>query len=177
VAQGFGWDLAPLEERGLLTLSYVSPVELSTDWFLDQARQQVEQRGARRAVLDSLTSLGIGVPSMRRFKELVYAFTKHFRALGVTLNMNMEVAELLGSAQLSGHGVSFAADGVIQLKYLEIDGRLERGISVLKVRGASHSTDVRRMTLQPRGVEIGSPFHGMRGVLTGLPIRAQGTEP
>ena len=127
VARGFGWDLRPLEEQGLLTVSYVSPVEMSTDWFLDRARREVERCGARRAVLDSLTSMAIGVLSERRFKELVYAFTKHFRALGVTLQMNMEVAELLGSAQLSGYGVSFAADNVIQLKYIELDGRLERG--------------------------------------------------
>jgi circadian clock protein KaiC len=177
VARGFGWDLRPLEERGLVTLSYVSPVELSTDWFLDRARQQVEQLGARRAVLDSLTSMALGVLSERRFKELVYAFTKHFRALGVTLNMNMEVAELLGSAQLSGYGISFAADNVVQLKYIELDGRLERGISVLKVRGARHSTDVRKMSLEAGGVEIGAPFKGLRGVLTGLPVRSATEEP
>ena len=136
-----------LEERGLFTLSYVSPVELSTDRFLDQARQEVERLGARRAVLDSLTSMALGVPSERRFKELVYAVTKHFRAAGVTFNMNMEIADLLGSAQLSGHGVSFAADNVIQLKYVEVDGRLERGISVLKARGVRHATDVRRLSI------------------------------
>jgi circadian clock protein KaiC len=177
IARGFGWDLRPLEEQGILTLTYVSPVELSTDWFLDRALQEVEQRHARRAVLDSLTSMALGVLSERRFKELVYAFTKHFRARGVTLNMNMEVTELLGSAQLSGYGVSFAADNVIQLKYIELEGRLERGISVLKVRGAKHATDVRRMTLETDGIEIGSPFKGLRGVLTGLPVRSGGAEP
>jgi hypothetical protein len=71
----------------------------------------------------------------------VYAFTKHVRARDITLGMNMEVAELLGSAKLSGYGISFAADNVIQLKYIELEGRLERGISVLKVRGARHSTE------------------------------------
>jgi circadian clock protein KaiC len=170
IAQGFGWDLRPLEQSGLLTLSYVSPVELSTDCFLDRARQQVEQLGAKRAVLDSLTSMALGVPSERRFKELVYAFTKHFRARGVTLNMNMEIADLLGSAQLSGHGISFAADNVIQLKYVEVAGRLERGISVLKARGVQHATDVRRLSVKSDGIEIGSPFKGLRGVLTGLPV-------
>jgi circadian clock protein KaiC len=177
IAHGFGWDLRPHEESGLLTLSYVSPVELSTDWFLDRARQQVERHGVRRAALDSLTSMAIGVQSDRRFKELVYAFTKHFRALGVTLSMNMEVAELLGSAQLSGYGVSFAADNVLQLKYIELEGRLDRGISVLKVRGARHSTDVRKMTLEASGIEIGSAFKGLRGVLTGLPVRSGADEP
>jgi circadian clock protein KaiC len=176
IAQSFGWDLRPLEERGLLTLSYVSPVELSTDWFLDRALREVQERGVRRAVLDSLTSMAVGVLSERRFKELVYAFTKHFRAHGVTLNMNMEVVDLLGSAQLSGHGVSFAADNVIQLKYIELEGRLERGISVLKVRGAKHSTEVRKMSFGVGGVEIGSPFKGLRGVLTGLPVRSGGEE-
>jgi len=129
----------------------------------------VEQAGARRAVLDSLTSMALGVPSDRRFKELAYAMAKHFRARGVTFNMNMEIAELLGSAQLSGHGVSFAADNVIQLKYVELDGHLERGLSVLKARGVRHATEVRKMTFTETGIAVGLPFRGLRGVLTGLP--------
>jgi circadian clock protein KaiC len=173
IAHGLGWDLPELERRGLLRLSYVSPVELSTDRFLDRARREVETLGARRAVLDSLTGLALGVPSERRYKELVYALAKHFHARGVTLDMNMEVADLLGSAQLSGHGLSFAADNVIQLKYVEIEGRLERGLSVLKARGVRHATDVRRLSVEKGGVEVGSPFEGLRGVLTGLPVPSE----
>lgn len=177
VAQVFGWDLRELERRGLFAISHVSPVELSTDAFLDRARQLVERLGAKRAVLDSLTSLALGVSSERRFKELVYAMAKHFRALGTTFNLNMETAELLGSAQLSGHGVSFAADNVIQLKYVELEGKLERGISVLKARGVRHATEVRRMSFSDHGVEVGSPFTGLRGVLTGLPTPVGPTQP
>lgn len=170
IAQGFGWDLQEAERRGLLSFHYASPVELSTDAFLDRARQLVEEVGARRAVLDSLTSMELGVPSERRFKELVYAMTKHFRAQLVTLILNMDIADLLGSAQLSGYGISFAADNVIQLKYVELDGKLERGISVLKARGVRHATDVRRMNFTEHGIEVGEPFKGLRGVLTGLPL-------
>jgi circadian clock protein KaiC len=173
IARGFGWGLEELEERRLFTFSYASPVELSTDAFLDRALTLVGQVGARRAVLDSLTSMGVGVSSERRFKELVYAMTKHFRARGVTFNLNMEVMELLGSAQLSGHGVSFAADNVIQLRYVEQGGRLERGISVLKARGVRHATDVRTLSVGVGGVEVGGPFKGLRGVLTGLPVPAR----
>jgi circadian clock protein KaiC len=169
IAQGFGWDLRAFEERKLLTLAYVSPVELSTDAFLNRARQQIQQLGARRAVLDSLTSMALGVVTERRFKELVYSMTKHFRALGVTLDMNMEIAELLGSAQISGYGVSFAADNVIQLKYVEANGALDRGILVLKARGVQHATEVRAVTLGAGGMKIGSRFVGGRGALTGLP--------
>jgi circadian clock protein KaiC len=169
IVQNLGVDLAELERRGLMTLSYASPVELSTDAFLNRARQLLERVKARRAVLDSLTSMQLGVPSQRRFQELVYSMTKHFRALGITFNMNMEITELLGSAQLSGHGVSFAADNVIQLKYVEQGGRLDRGISVLKARGVRHATEVWRMNIDGRGIEVGAPFTALRGVLTGLP--------
>ncbi|MEO8185475.1 MAG: ATPase domain-containing protein [Deltaproteobacteria bacterium] len=172
-AQSLGWDLATFEARGLLTLSYISPVELSTDRFLDRARREVEKSGAQRAVLDSLTSLALGVPSERRFKELVYAVAKHFHADGVTLHMNMEVPDLLGSAQLSGHGVSFAADNLVQLKFVEIEGRLERGLSVLKARGVRHATDMRRLSVERDGIQVGSAFKGLRGVLTGLPVRTK----
>ena len=168
-AAALGWNLRELEQRQLLTLCYDSPVELSTDAFLDRALKLVTRVGARRAVLDSLTSMALGVPSERRFKELVYSIAKHFRAMGVTLNLNMEIAELLGSAQLSGQGVSFAADNLIQIRYVEVDGKLERGVSVLKARGLSHSTGVRRLVIGEEGVLVGAPFEGLRGVLTGLP--------
>ena len=48
---------------------------------------------------------------------------------------------------------------------------------MLKVRGVRHATDVRRMSLEPGGVEVGAPFQGLRGVLTGLPVRSRAEEP
>ena len=52
---------------------------------------------------------------------------------------------------------------------MELEGSLERGISVLKARGVRHVTDVRRMNFTDKGIEVGEPFKGLRGVLTGLP--------
>jgi circadian clock protein KaiC len=169
IANNFGWNLAPLEAQGRLVISYTSPVELSTDRFLDDAQRQIGRVGARHAVLDSLTSMSLGVPSQRRFRELVYALTKHFRAAGVTPLMTMEVAELLGAAQLTGHGVSSTADNLILLRYVEVDGRLERALSVLKARGTGHVTELRRFRIDRNGAHVGPRFQDLRGVLTGIP--------
>jgi circadian clock protein KaiC len=62
------------------------------------------------------------------------------------------------------------ADSVILLKYVEREGRLERGIAVLKARGVRHATDVRTLTVGETGVDVGPAYHGLRGVLTGLPM-------
>jgi circadian clock protein KaiC len=137
-------------------------------------RREVERLGARRVVVDSLTSLALGAISERRYRELVYALAKHMRAAGVTLVMTLEIAELLGTGQLSGHGVSFASDNVVQLRYVELGGRLDRAVSVIKARGVDVDTEVRGMTIGPHGVEVSesAPFKDLRGVLTGIPVAA-----
>jgi circadian clock protein KaiC len=173
VAKSFGWDFASLEAEGRLLISYTSPVELSTDRFLGEALRQIARVGARRAVLDSVTSMALGVPSPRRFRELVYALTKHLRAAAVTPLMTMEVPELLGTAQLTGHGVSSIADNVIVLRYVEVEGRLERATFVLKARGIGHATELRRFVIDDRGAHVGERFQDLRGVLTGVPQPAR----
>ena len=170
IGGALGLDIAGLEQEGLLQLHYTSPVELSTDRFLNDAQQLIHDFGARRAVFDSLTTMALGVPSERRFKELVYSITKQMRASDVTVLLTMEAEQLLGSANLSGLGVSFIADNLIQLRYFEIDGRLERAISVIKARGVKHESGLRRASVGQGGLQVSREgFKDLRGVLSGLP--------
>jgi circadian clock protein KaiC len=116
--------------------------------------------------------MALGVPNERRFKEMVYAIAKHLRSAGVSSLMTIECEQLLGAAQLSGQGVSFVADNLVQLRYVELEGRLERAISVLKARGIKHESELRSLTIDQLGLHVVSGrFRDMRGVLTGLPSR------
>ena len=152
LAATLGWNLPALEARDLLTIRYESPVELSTDRYLQTARDEVRRKGITRVVLDSLTSLSLGVPSERRFQELVYAVSKHMRNCGATLLMTVETAQQLGAdAVVGGHGVSFMADNLVQLRYADVGGRLERTVSVLKARGVNHDTAMRLLRIQRGG--------------------------
>lgn len=172
IARSFGWDLASLEAAGVLAIRHTSPVELSTDRFLYEATIELERNGSRRAAFDSLTTMALGVHSDRRYQEMVYAITKHLRAARITSVMTEETPQLLGSARLTGDGVSFIADNVIQLRYVEIDGRLERALSVLKARGVAHSSELRSMVIEREGIRvISGRFQDLRGVLTGIPAR------
>jgi circadian clock protein KaiC len=170
VAHNFGLPFKEYEQRRLVHVRYASPLELSPDRFLHRARAQIEDVGARRVVLDSLTGLSLGISSQRRFKQLVYALSHHFRELGVTLVMTLEVPEVFGGGQLTGHGVSSIADNVILMRYLEVQGHLERAISVLKARTIAHSTELRTFAITDRGASVGGPLAPLRGVLTGLPV-------
>lgn len=172
LAHSLGWDLEAAERSGHLVIRYTSPVELSTDRFLFEARNQLKELRATRASFDSLTTLSLGVPSQRRFKEMVYAITKHLRGDQITTLMTSESVQSLGAADLPGEGISYLADNVIQLRYLELQGRLERAIAVMKARGVRHSTELRSALIEHGGLQVvGGRFAELRGVLTGLPTR------
>ena len=170
VARNFGWNLQVLEKTKRLVLQYSPPVELSSDRFLNEVRQRTGELQARRVVLDSLGSVALGVSSERRFRELIYAMTKHLRLAGVTSLMTMERPEFFGSFQIGGHGISASADNLILLRFLELDGKLERALSILKVRGVRHETQLYRFLIGKRGASIGPELTGFRGVLTGIPV-------
>jgi circadian clock protein KaiC len=170
LAGTIGWDLSALEDRGLLRLRYASPVELSTDRYLHEVREAVRRTGARRVVLDSLSTMEESVPSRRRFRELVYSIAKHMRGADATFLMTVEIAETFGVTQLTGHAVSSIADNVILLRYVELGGELRKAISVLKARGVAHKTELRSFRVIEGGPEVGVAFDQLRGVLTGLPV-------
>ena len=166
-----GWDLPALEKQGLLSIIYTSPVELSANLYLNDLRDEIKRMGAKRVFLDSLSSLSLGIPSERRFRELVYAVSKHVNLMGATLMFSIETAELLGTMRLSGLGTSAMTDQVIVLRYVELGGRLERAISVLKARATAHDTELRRFLISSEGLKVGDGFGDLQGVLTGLPFK------
>lgn len=168
IASTLGWDLTALEKRGLLVVNYCSPVELSTDRYLQNVNDLVDERKITRLVFDSVSSMALGVPSDRRFKELVYAISKHMRRRGVSLLMTLESPQLLGAQELGARGVSFIADNLVQLRYLEKRAKLERAISVLKARGIRHESELRLLHIEPGRLRVSKPRgRGEQGVLTG----------
>lgn len=175
IAERFDFDFTTHLRAERLHARYVAPIEISTDRLLSRIRALVAETGARRLVLDSLTGLALGVADDRRFREFVYALAKSCRDEGVSLLMTMELTEVLGAAQLSGHGLSFAVDNMIQLRFLELGGRLERALSVLKARGVDLNTELRPFSIAAEGMRVGTAaqFHDLRGVLTGLPQQAE----
>ena len=55
-------------------------------------------------------------------------------------------------------------------------GEMQRGITVLKMRGSQHDKDIRRFTIDGEGMHIGGPFRNVTGILTGNPIYVAPTE-
>ncbi|MBD3406935.1 MAG: hypothetical protein GF411_12530 [Candidatus Lokiarchaeota archaeon] len=66
--------------------------------------------------------------------------------------------------------VSFIADNLILLRYIEYAGAIGRAINVLKSRGSFHSKIIRKFEISKEGVEIGNPIIALTGFMTGNPV-------
>ena len=78
-----------------------------------------------------------------------------------------------GTPENTDLAISSLIDTWLQLRDLETGGERNRGISVLKSRGMSHSNQIREFLLTDQGVDLRDVYVGAEGVLTGSARLAQ----
>jgi circadian clock protein KaiC len=83
--------------------------------------------------------------------------------------MTAEVADAYPTVRFASERVAFVTDDIIVQQYVEIEGRLEKVLAVVKMRGSTHATDFRKYRLTQQGAMIGDSLVGYRGITTGVP--------
>jgi circadian clock protein KaiC len=169
IARSFGWDLAELSAKGLVKYLYHSPVEIQPDIHFSEVRDVIKQIDAKIVLIDSLKDLEIATPDKTRYKDYIYSLVNEFKVRGLTLLLTNEIMELFGPFTLSEHGVSFIADNVVLLRYVELAGRMSRALSVMKMRGSQHSKEIFEFEIGSGGLRLLKPIRAVTGVLTGMP--------
>jgi circadian clock protein KaiC len=174
-AKHVGVDLVSMVETNTLRILYLNPLDLSVDETLHTIRRLVDEVDAQRVVIDSLSGFELAVtPSFREeFRESFKRMIGTLSTVGITVLVTVEVVESFTDLRFSPHAVSFLVDDIILFRYVEIDGRLERVVAVVKMRGSDHARDLHHYTITGEGIIIGEPLSGYRGILTGVPRRVK----
>ena len=73
--------------------------------------------------------------------------------------------------RLSPHGISFLTDGIILQRYTELDGALQKVMSVVKLRARKHAKELYAYEITDKGIEVGEALTRYSGILTGNTIR------
>jgi circadian clock protein KaiC len=70
---------------------------------------------------------------------------------------------------LSNFAISFLSDDILRLRYVSINGQLRKMLMVVKMRGSAHSIDIWEYQITGKGIVIGEPLRGYRGLISGIP--------
>jgi circadian clock protein KaiC len=66
--------------------------------------------------------------------------------------------------------LTYIADAVILLRYFELSGTVRRAVSIMKKRTGRHEESIREFSITNRGLSLGNPLLGLRGILRGDPV-------
>ena len=156
-------------ERGTLSVVQVEPLRYSSDEFNRMVRREVEERNARIVMLDSISGYRLCIRGQELVTHLA-ALTRYLKSMGVTALIINETESIAGGEfRVTEVGISYLADNVLFLRYLEMAGQLRKAVGVLKKRMSDFENNLRELEITRNGVKVGRPLTNLRGILTGTP--------
>lgn len=157
--------------KGNVGVIHSRPLDLSIDEMLYEIVEQIHRLQARRLVVDSLSGFELALaPTFREdFRESLYRMVAVITGMGITMMMTAELEDSYTDLRFSPHGAAFLTDVIIMQRYIELEGRLQRVMSVVKVRGSRHSKDIRAFEINKTGIIMGEELKHYAGLLTGRP--------
>ncbi len=174
-SEQLGIPVEGMEAEGSLGLHEVEPLTLTPDEFAHRVRTEVEEEGARMVMVDGTAgyrlSLRGGDDDLRR--EL-HALARYLKNMGVTVVLVEEQQTVTGAFTATDNNISYLADTILFLQYLEHRGEVRKAAGVLKKRLGEFERSLRSFEITDEGVRIGDKLTGLRGVLSGTPEWSDG---
>ncbi len=167
-AEGVGMPVGAMMDAGMLSVVEIEPLHYTPDEFATIVRDEVERREARVVMIDSTSGYRVSMQGEELVPHL-HALCKYLKNMGVTGLLVYEVPEITGEFRVTRADVSYIADNIVFLRYVEIGGELRRVVGVLKKRTSDFEKVLRELRITGDGLVVGEPLAGFRGILSGVP--------
>ena len=167
-----GIEQAEQEDRVRLLSIY--PERMGLEDLLQRIDTEISGFEPRRLVLDSLTALE-RVSSGRSFREFVVRLCAMLKEREIAALFTNTSAMISGGETITDAYVSTITDGIILLRYAELEGNVRRAITVLKMRGSDHDHRIREFRITSNGLELGEPLTQVAGLVVrgGLQVETE----
>ena len=163
--------LSDLISGGNVTVLDTHASDISIDEVLGRLLNEIRRVNAVRLVIDSLSGFELALaPTFRAdFRESLSLMVTALASTGVTTLMTSELEDRYTDLRFSPYGTAFLTDAIIVQRYIEVGSRLRRVMAVVKLRGSSHSNELREFTIDDGGLQIGEMLVNQEGLLGGRP--------
>lgn len=168
VAKKLGFDdIETLEKQGKLRIAFLLPEQYSPEGLVIKIQELLEQVQPGRVVIDDVGAFR-QIAHDDQDDEFVRTVAHLCQERGATLVLTI-TADELASTTITG---STSMDNIILLRYVEISGKMDRLLIILKMRGTRHDNSIRKFQIGQGGINLGSTYEGFAGVLSGTAMRA-----
>lgn len=165
--------IGKMMDKGNLSVVKVNPLQYTPEQFSYLVRSEVEKMDAKIIMLDSISGYLLSFTKGPRDRDdmlrHLYSLSEYLKNMGVTLLLINEVHNITGDFKVTEYGISYLADNIVFLRYLEVKGEMHKAIGVLKKRMSDFEKNLREFTITKQGLKVGQPLRGLRGILEGKP--------
>jgi circadian clock protein KaiC len=165
-----GVPVREMVHGGSLAIVEVEPLRFSPGEFALMVRREVEEHDARLVMIDGVAGYQLTLAGDDLVVQL-HALGRYLKNMGVTVVFINDVNSITGEFRATETEISYLCDNLIFMRYLEVRGELRKAIGVLKKRMGDFAKTLREYEITCDGVRVGPPLIGLRGVLTGTPVR------
>ncbi|MBV9654091.1 MAG: DUF2075 domain-containing protein [Acetobacteraceae bacterium] len=181
-AETMGLDLAASERRGDVEILWCPTGEHILDELAHRLLDAVHRRRVKRLVIDGIAGFQQAAVEPERIVRFWSALMAELRALDVTTLHTAEMPDLTGpEVRFPVHGLSSLAEALLLLRYVEVQSRLFRLVSVFKIRDGAFDPTIRKFAITASGIAVGEPFEGIEALLSGMAreaaVRTQRADP
>lgn len=164
--------LIEMARDGSVTILEPRTLALTVEEMLDELSETIERTGATRVVIDSLSEIGLYLaPEFRHDLRLsVFRTLALLAGRGVSVLITAGFEDNQPDMRFSIDNLCFLADAVLTMRFAEVDGRLCKFMTVVKVRGSDHSNELRGYRITEAGIVVEDHATPYDRVLTGFPV-------
>jgi len=152
-----GWGFGEYVDDDRLAIVDIDPIEManSLDSIQNDLPNLIEDFGADRLVLDSVSLLEMMYESAPKRRSQVFGFARALKNAGITILLTSEADRNHAYASRFGI-VEYLADAVFVLQYVRpSDFRETRlAIEIQKIRDANHSRETKPYDLTDEGISV-----------------------
>lgn len=167
-SEGTGLKLREMVNSGIIALEHVEPLRFTADEFALMVRREVEEKKTRIVMIDSVAGYRLALRDQDLVAHL-HALAKYLQNMGVAVLLINEVEAITGDFRVTDVGVSYMADNILFIRYLELGGEMSKAVGILKKRLTDFEKTLRELAITGDGIHIGRKLTGLRGILSGNP--------
>ncbi|MFC3478880.1 ATPase domain-containing protein [Halobacterium litoreum] len=162
--------VAECRERGDLAVSVVEPLEKSPEEFAQMVRADLDEYDAEFVVIDGISGYKQALHgNTADTTQKLHALTRYLKNVNVSVMLLDEISSVTGFAKPTSENITYLADNVVFMNYIERNGQIERVVGVLKKRVGDFENTLREFEISGDGIEVGEPLSDLRGILEGVP--------
>ncbi|MET0982419.1 MAG: ATPase domain-containing protein [Telluria sp.] len=162
-------ELAEMVQSGAVSVLESRLLDLTIDELIDELLTTLQRTGATRLVIDSLSEFGLYMaPEFHADLRLaVFRLLSMVAKSGVSAIVTIGHDDIFTELSFGKSNIGYLTDAIVALRYAEVDGKLHKFMSVVKVRGSAHSTDLREYRITSEGIDVDELPTEVAGVLGG----------